>query len=207
VPEYSQYLQYPEQVSKSWFVIKCQIYHTSFPNIEIISVEDGRHAVVKGAVLMGEKPRDIIERRARFTYGFGSDIAFIEGKHPEKFKVYWEGVAKCTGVFRKLIEAGQILHYNQQFSKDSYYTRRLQANKHVTCSISLWRSPLPNPTYCYDDEDQCEEVATITAQPPPQGWPDRVNCTNTLIVGETELTVKTLIKETGQELESTIDFL
>jgi len=180
---------------------------TSFPNMKIISVEDGRHAVVKGAVLMGEKPRDIIERRARFTYGFDFSPGFKEGQHPEKFKVYWEGKAHCRGVFRKLIEAGQILQYNQQFSRDSFHTRRLQGNKHVACSISLWRSPLPNPTYCYDEGDQCEKVATITAQAPPEGWPDRVNCTNTLIVGETELTVKTFIKEAGQELKTTIDFL
>ena len=32
-----------------------------FPSMEILSVDDGRYAVVKGAVLMGEKPRDIIE--------------------------------------------------------------------------------------------------------------------------------------------------
>jgi len=180
---------------------------TAFPDMDMISVQDGRHAVVKGAVLMGEKPRDIIERRARFTYGFGFRNDFKEGKHPEKFKIYWEGKAKCKGVFTKLIEAGQILHYSQQFSKNSYHTLRLQEHKHVTCSLSLWRSPLPDPTYCYDEADQCEEVATITAQAPPAGWPDRVNFNNTLIVGETELTVKTLIKETGQELETTIDFL
>jgi len=179
----------------------------AFPDMDLISVEDGKHAVVKGAVLMGEKPRDIIERKARFTYGFSFDNAFIEGQHPEKFKIYWEGEAKCKGVFRKLIEAGQILHYNQQFSRDSFIIMRLQENKHVAIPISLWRSPLPDPTYCHDEADQCEEVATIEAQAPPDGWPDTVNCTNTLIIGETELTVKTLIKETGQELETTIDFL
>jgi len=110
-------------------------------------------------------------------------------------------------VFWKLIEAGQLLHYNQQFSRDSYARRRLQENKHEPIYTRLWRSPLPNPTYCLDKADQCEQEATITAQAPPEGWPDRVNCTNTLIVGETDLAMKTLIKETGQELETTIDFL
>jgi len=179
----------------------------AFPDMDMISVEDGKHAVVKGAVLMGEKPRDIIERRARFTYGFGYNNDFIEDQHPEKFKIYWDGEAYCDGVFYKLIEAGQILQYNQQFSNDSYRTQRLQENKHVAIPISLWRSPLPDPAYCYDEADQCEEVATITAQAPPQGWPDVVNNTTTLTVGETELTVNTFIKETGQELETTIDFL
>jgi len=180
---------------------------TSFPTMEIISEEDGRHAVVKGAVLMGEKPRDIIDRRARFTYGFSSDNAFIEGHHPKKFKYYWEGEAFCKGVFKKLIKAGQILQYNQQFSRDCHYPLRLQEHKHVAIRTTLWRSPLPNPTYCLDEEDQCEKVATITAKPPPEGWPDRVNCIDTLIVGETELTVKTLIEETNQEVETTLDFL
>jgi len=178
-----------------------------FRSMKVISVEDGRYAVVKGAVLMGEKPRDIIERRARFTYGFSFSPDFIEGKHPEKFKFYWEGEALCRGVFCKLIEAGQILHYNQQFSEDAHAQRRLQEHKHRPITTSLWRSPLPDPTYCHDEADQCERVATITAQAPPEGWPDVVNCIDTLIVGETELTVKTLYKETGQELETTIDFL
>jgi len=179
----------------------------AFPDMEIISVVDGRHAVVKGAVLMGEKPRDIIERRARFTYGFEVSNNFIEGQHPEKFKTYWDGKAYCRGVFCKLIEAGQILHYNQQYSRDSITPMRLQEHKHVAILISLWRSPLPDPTYCHDEADQCEQVATIEAKAPPEGWPDVVNSVNILIVGETELTVKTLIKETGQELETTIDFL
>jgi len=178
-----------------------------FSSMEILSGEDGRYAVVKGAVLMGEKPRDIIERRARFTYGFGLNPDFIEGQHPEKFKIYWEGKAYCRGVFYKQIEAGQILHYNQQFSRDGYQEQRLQEHKHEALLTRLWRSPLPDPTYCHDEADQCEQVATIRAQAPPEGWPDVVNSVNTLIVGETELTVKTFIKETGQELETTIDFL
>jgi len=179
----------------------------AFPDMDMISVEDGKLAVVKNAVLMGENPRDIIERKARFTYGFEFSKDFIEGLHPEKFKFYWDGKAYCRGVFWKLIEAGQMLHYNQQFSRGSYATRCLQEHKHVAISISLWRSPLPNPTYCLDEADQCKKVATIEAQPPPEGWPDRVNFTDTLILGETELTVKTLVKETSQELETTIDFL
>ena len=158
--------------------------------MKIISVEDGRYAVVKGAVLMGQKPRDIIERRARFTYGFGFNDDFIEGRYPEKFKTNWEGEALCEGVFTKLIKAGQILHYNQQFSRDSHHTQRLQENKHVALDTCLWRSPLPDSTYCYDEADQCEKVSTITAQAPPEGWPDVMNSVNILVVGETELTVK-----------------
>ena len=57
------------------------------------------------------------------------------------------------------------------------------------------------------EEDQCEEVGKIEVAAPPRGWPDEVYSVQSLVVRETELTVKVLIKQTGEENETTIDFL
>ena len=180
---------------------------SSLPNIEIIKVEDGRLAVVKGAVMMATKQSSIIERRSRFTYGFSKAPKFIEGVHPPQFKVYRDGKAKCKGVFHKLIEAGQVVQQRQQFSREGYITYKDPKRKHRSLCIQLSRSTLKSPTYCDLEEDQCEMVGRIRMAAPPGGWPDVVNSVESLVLGETEFTMKVLIKETGEEYETTIDFL
>ena len=179
---------------------------SSLPNIEIIKVEDGRLAVVKGAVMMATKSSSIIERRSRFTYGFAISPYFIEGVHPPQFKVYIDGEAVCRCVFHKLIEAGQVVQQGQRFFREIYSTCRDPELKHLSLYHKLWRSLLKSPTYCFLEEDQCEEVGEIEVTAPPGGWPDVVNVVQSLVVGETELTMKLLIEETG-EYETTIDFL
>jgi len=180
---------------------------SSLSDMQIIKVEDGRLAVVKGAVMMATKSSTIIERRSRFTYGFRFDPPFIEGKHPPHLKYYWDGVAYCDGVFKKLVEVGEVVHQGQQFSMEGYGTRKDPELKHKPWYTTLWRSQLKSPTICFLEEDQCEEVGEIEVAAPPGGWPDRVNSVNSLVVGETELTMKLLIEETGEEYETTIDFL
>jgi len=180
---------------------------SSIPNLEIIKVEDGRLAVVKGAVMMATKQSIIIERRSRFTYGFSKRPKFIEGVHPPQFKVYIDGEAWCRGVFHKLVEAGQVVQQGQQFSRETHNTRKDPERKHRSVYTKLWRSPLKSPTYCYLEEDQCELVGKIEVPAPPAGWPDRVNGVDLLVVGETEFYMKSLVEETGEEYETTIDFL
>ena len=179
----------------------------AFPDLKIIHVEDGRLAVMKGAVMAATKPHFIKERRSRFSYGFRWNAPFIEGVHPAEFKFHYKGMDWCKGVFKKMIEVGQVLKYGQQFSWESRDTCKEPIYKHLPMYISLWRSPLKSPTYCHREEDQCEEVGRIEVAAPNGGWLDVVNFVDSLVVGETELTMKCLIKETGEEHECTIDFL
>ncbi|WAR07808.1 HS12A-like protein [Mya arenaria] len=177
--------------------------HQEFPQLTIVVVEDGRLAVMKGAVMMGLKPRNIIQRRARFTYGFGYNTKFVEGEHPEQFKYNQDGDTLCRGVFDKLIEKGQLLQHQQEFSREFSCTFKQLNKKHIT----LWRSSMPNPNYCLLEGDQCEEVGRIIMEPPPGGWPHLLHGEYMLIVGETEFTMKVYIKDTGEEYEASVDYL
>jgi len=179
----------------------------AFPDMKIIHVDDGRLAVVKGAVMAETRPHFITERRSRFSYGFAFNQPFNKKIHPLEFKFESEGTAWCRGVFEKMIEAGQVLKDGQQFSSESCETCQKPERKHTPRVITLWRSPLNNPTYCFRREDQCEEVGRIEVAAPSGGWPRLVTSVDTLVVGETEFTMKWLIKETGEEHECTIDFL
>ncbi|XP_052799598.1 heat shock 70 kDa protein 12A-like [Mya arenaria] len=177
-----------------------------FPQLTTVIVEDGRLAVMKGAVMMGLKPRNIIHRRARFTYGFKTSEPFVEGEHPEQFKETTSGNTLCVHVFHKLIERGQLLKHQQEFSKLSFITFKQPNRKQLVWPISLWRSPRADPRYCRLEEE-CERVGRINIQPPPEGWPDVVHGEEKLIVGETEFTVKVFVKETGKEYEASMDLL
>ncbi|WAQ97766.1 SPTCS-like protein [Mya arenaria] len=167
-----------------------------FPNLQTVIVEDGRLAVMKGAVMMGLKPRNIIQRRARFTYGFEIDLLFKEGEHPEKLKRKRDGLTLCAGVFDKLIKQGQLLQHQQEFSREFYETFKQPERKQLWGCVSLWRSPKRDPRYCYLEEDICVVAGVIRVPPPPGGWPDVVQWVDKLIVGETEFTMKVFIKET-----------
>ena len=183
------------------------LVQTSLPDMQIIKVEDGQLAVVKGAVMMATKQSTIIERRSRFTYGFGFNPPFIEGVHPPHLKIYGDGKAWCKGVFHKLVEVGEVVHQGQLFSRKYQSPFKDPERKQIPGYSTLWRSPLRSPTYCLLEENQCEEVGRIEMPAPPGGWPDVVHCVESLVFGETELTMKWLLKETGEEYETTIDFL
>ncbi|WAR17420.1 LOW QUALITY PROTEIN: HS12A-like protein [Mya arenaria] len=167
----------------------------------------GRLAVMKGAVIMGMKPRNIVQRRAQFTYGFSNSELFLEEEHPKQLKFNLNGETLGEGVFDKLIERGQLLQYQQESSRKFYDTFKQPQIKQIIWHISLWRSYKPGPRYCFLKEDFCDEVGTISMQPPPDGWPDVVHGKRKLIVGETEFTIKVIIKETGEETTAIIDFL
>ncbi|XP_053385772.1 heat shock 70 kDa protein 12A-like [Mercenaria mercenaria] len=178
---------------------------SEFSNMTVVLVEDARLAVLNGAVMMGWKPKNIIQRRSRFTYGFAVNEPFIEGKHPESRKCIVDGQAWCYLLFKKMIEKGQIVEYGQTFRFKGYNTAREPEEKHEERYTLLWRSTRENPQYCI--EEGCSMVGEIVKKPPPEGWPDYWRSDTHLIVGETEFTVKDFNHTTGQEYKAQMNFL
>ncbi|WAR18078.1 HS12A-like protein [Mya arenaria] len=178
-----------------------------FCQLQTVIVKDGRLAVMKGAVMMGLESRCIIQRRARFTYGFRKTELFIEGEHLEQFKYNHVGKTWCIGMFDKVIGKGQLLQHKQEFSRNFCNVFKRPDRKQQVQFTSLWRSPKRDPMYCLLKEDQCERVGVINMPPPTGVWPEVVHWVEKLIVGETEFTMKVLIEETGEEFEANIDIL
>ncbi|XP_045178037.2 heat shock 70 kDa protein 12A-like [Mercenaria mercenaria] len=179
---------------------------SEFTNKRVVLVEDARLAVLNGAVTMGWKPKNIIQRRSRFTYGVAAMKPFVEGEHPESLKFIEDGQVWCKLVFEKMIEKGQIVEYGQTFIFEGYSTVREPEEKHKERDTSLWRSTRENPQYCIEEEN-CSLVGYILCKPPPEGWPDYWRSEAHLIVGETEFTVKYFNLTTGHEYETQMDFL
>ncbi|XP_052814011.1 heat shock 70 kDa protein 12A-like [Mya arenaria] len=177
-----------------------------FPTIDLVLVEDAKLAVIKGSVMMGLEERNIVQRRSRFTYGFSIARTFIEGVDPERLKFYRDGEVKCSKVFDKWITKGQMLTYNQTFKCLTSNKLEQAESKKMKFSTALYRSTKEDPEYC-TDEERCELVGRVNMEPPTDGWPDLLEAESHLIVGETEFTVKTYNKYSGEELQATLDFL
>ncbi|XP_053405711.1 heat shock 70 kDa protein 12A-like [Mercenaria mercenaria] len=157
---------------------------------------NGSLAVLKGAAMMGFTPRCIAERRAGYTYGFGTAEPFKSGVHPESLKIVHDGKTRCGNVFYKMISKGQVLKYGQKgffLAHDTFTQKEL---KHKVVTTKIYRSNKYDPKYCIPEEE-CECVGKIIAKPPSTGWPEKVNFENHLIVGEAEFVVKVINKQTA----------
>lgn len=165
-----------------------------------------RLAVLKGAVLMGFKPRNIVQRKARFTYGFQGVERFLEGKHPEFLKVVQNGEPFCGLIFKKAIEVGSILHYMDMVGWKGHNSVTDPALKNKNRYTALWRSSKPDPLYCLE-EDGCEKVGKLVLKPPQNGWPDYWESYTYVVVGETEFTIRYHNLTSEEEYETDLEFL
>ncbi|XP_060597228.1 heat shock 70 kDa protein 12A-like [Ruditapes philippinarum] len=179
---------------------------STFSKMRVILVDDARLAVLNGAVMMGWKPKNIIQRRSRYTYGFAVYKPFRKGIDPEQLRIYYDGDIYCDMIFQKMIEKGQIVEYGQTFISEQYETATTVEEKYKVRYVDLYRSTQKDPQYCIEEED-CSLVGTIRILPPSDGWPDMWDHDLHLIVGETEFTVKYFNLNTGQEYEAQMDFL
>ncbi|XP_060584555.1 heat shock 70 kDa protein 12A-like [Ruditapes philippinarum] len=179
---------------------------STFSNMRVILVDDARLAVLNGAVMMGWKPKNIIQRRSRYTYGFVVDQPFREGIDPEELRINDDGEMYCDMIFAKMIEKGQIVEYGQTFIFEGYGIATQIEEKCKKRYVDLYRSTHEDPHYCIEEED-CRLVGKVKLLPPSDGWPDTWESHFYIIVGETEFTVKYLNPNTGEEYEAQMDFL
>jgi hypothetical protein len=186
--------------------MKIKSKQSTFSNMSVILVDDARLAVLNGAVMMGWKPKNIIQRRSRYTYGFDNRKPFKVGVDPEQLRINCDGDIYCDMIFYKMIEKGQIVEYGQTFIFEGYETATSAGRKHKMKLNSLYRSTREDPRYCIKEED-CSLVGQVKIKPPADGWPDIWQYDLQLIVGETEFTVKYFDLNTGQEYEAQMDFL
>ncbi|XP_060573302.1 heat shock 70 kDa protein 12A-like [Ruditapes philippinarum] len=179
---------------------------SEFSTLRVILVDDARLAVLNGAVAMGWNPRNIIQRRSRYTYGYLINHYFRHGKDLNELKFKVDGRARCGKVFQKIIEKGQTLESGQTFNFAGDWTATEQDMKHIIKKAELYRSTEETPQYCTEEEG-CSLVGMIKAKPPRLGWPDALKVNYSVTVGETEFTVKVFSPEAKMEYIAQMDFL
>ncbi|XP_053404964.1 heat shock 70 kDa protein 12A-like [Mercenaria mercenaria] len=173
-------------------------------HVEVVLAQEPRLAVLKGAVKMGLEPKNIIERKVRYTYGFCTAETFKEGEHPSFLKFEREGKTLCDRIFSKVIEKNAVVTSGQEFKVTTFET--VKESRWMNLLISLYRSTKFNPKYCLKSEE-CTMVGKIKVNAPSHGWPTRYSIDLIIIAQETEFKVRVIDWTSSRKFETNIDFL
>lgn len=170
-----------------------------FSSMEIIKVSEQDLAVVKGAVMMGYEPDNMIERRARYTYGFAISRPFKENVDPKNFGFIRDGKLLCRDYFHKVISKNQLIRAGDRFTIEIRNNDRkyFKFRERDAC-LQFIISTAENPIYC-TEEERCQELFIVKVEAPERGWPERLCIDYVLLVGDTDFEVRAFDKLTGSE--------
>ncbi|RUS35332.1 hypothetical protein BC938DRAFT_472428 [Jimgerdemannia flammicorona] len=151
--------------------------------------------VVKGAVLFGANPGLISERLSRFTYGIGTVVPFVTGKHPEsKLIITSFGERFCNGVFNTFITEGEECVLGHTVEKP--FTT-LEPYQHIV-GVNIYKSRRKNVTYTEEaGVTNIGRVAIRIRKP--------FESVKVIMLLTTEIVAKA-INEDGEEREVTLKF-
>ncbi|KAH3768463.1 hypothetical protein DPMN_169676 [Dreissena polymorpha] len=90
-------------LSESPYVKEC-IREEFEGKLQVVCADEGRLAVVKGAVILEYTPRNHISRKAPYSYGFYQIRPFDNKWHDENLSITYNIVKQCDKLFHKLIE-------------------------------------------------------------------------------------------------------
>ncbi|KAL3880085.1 hypothetical protein ACJMK2_032354 [Sinanodonta woodiana] len=119
-----------------------------FPQMNIIVPPEPSLAVLKGAVLFGHKPKSIVERVSRYTYGTSITELFDHRKHPlEKF-YQLEDRQICRDIFDIWVSSGDAIKCGNFSIKDVYYSSHPD-DEYI--NVRIFASTQKAPRFVTDD--------------------------------------------------------
>ncbi|KAJ3326455.1 hypothetical protein HDU76_012910 [Blyttiomyces sp. JEL0837] len=125
-------------------------YDIVFPNVP-------GECVARGAVILGNRPMNVAERRAAISYGVEIWAPFVDGIHPASKKKFIKEVPYCRGVASWLIKYGEAVPSGKTLS--SWY-HSLRADQ--TCiTFQIYEGHRKDIEYI-DDRD-CRKLGTVTS--------------------------------------------
>ncbi|XP_061164053.1 heat shock 70 kDa protein 12B-like [Saccostrea echinata] len=179
-----------------------QAVKDAFPDCRVVIPHEAGLAVLKGAVLYGHDPSAVASRIAKFTYGIGCTELFDPQKHDLKRKMVIEGKERCSNIFSKHVEAGDVLYLNEEQGEHKYFP--ISVNQKAI-SFPLYTTEAKKPQYT--DEPGCTYLGTLTMDiSNTKGGLDR-EFTARLKFGGTELTVSARNVQTNETAHADFDFL
>jgi len=171
-------------------------------NVPIIRPEEAELAVVRGAVLFGWQPNQIISRRSKKTYGIAKWRNFLPGKDPETLAVHDdEGSKKCVDVFDCFIKIDEVVEVGNTISR-TYYPLNSSTKR---SEVVIYASVKENVTYV-TEKDVYKIGSLILDMSDLTGGKERKVQVN-LHLGQTEFKLDVKNLTTGNNVEATYDFL
>ena len=107
-------------------------------------------AIMEGAVLFGIEPNTINVRKAKYTIGKASGLAWKEEIHAGKGKKYLGEITGnwyCENCFSKFITINQNLRYKEEICQITYPRYK---NQHGFL-LTFYKTKKPNPIFIFED--------------------------------------------------------
>ncbi|KAL3862550.1 hypothetical protein ACJMK2_008510 [Sinanodonta woodiana] len=185
-------------------ILSCAI-KDNFPSWKVFVPHDAGLVVLMGAVLYGHDQSIIAYRVARYTYGWDSNVHFIDGKHPvEKLKVHEDGRRRCKNVFRTFLEEGSLIKHGQIVLKENRHWPSTHEQDFVW--IRIYASTKKDAQYTTDES--CFFLGKLTVGGLDMSLPREERTAEFTITHEsTNLNIRAINAKSRQELEASIDLL
>ncbi|XP_061190496.1 heat shock 70 kDa protein 12B-like [Saccostrea echinata] len=146
-----------------------------FPHKKVINPREGCTAVMKGAVLFGHSPENLIRksieqgfqlppiignqgilRKSKAYYGVATDLPFIEDVHPRNHKYTREdGQEVCSDCFDCMVEENQELEIGKTVIKKTF-----GSSSSSSAYVEIYQSK-SKVLYCTDED--CKKIGQIFA--------------------------------------------
>lgn len=168
--------------------------------LRVIVPHDARLSVVKGAVIFGQDPTSICERRTVHTVGIGTTQPFIEGYHRPTYRIRGTTPVDdlCDNVFETYIKADEAVGVGNSVQKS--FTPSYEGQMEALVDIFFSRKK----EVWYTVEDEVWQKGYMLV--PLNGFGLNREVKVSIYFGETEFKV-TACDRTGTEQQVKLDFL
>lgn len=171
-----------------------------FPDKRVIVPEEAGLAVLKGAVLFGHRPEQIVSRIVRYTYGVKYRPRFNSRIHDPARRVVTHGIPRCINVFDIFVKIDSAVELGSKIRKEFATVEDFQRFVSFPVFQTIQRSPK------YIDEDNCTHIGTLRLAIPNPSRNFR-DLDVEFVFGHTELKVIGYDIESGAECETVLDLI
>ncbi|KAK5608349.1 hypothetical protein CRENBAI_000289 [Crenichthys baileyi] len=160
-----------------------------------------QEAILRGAVEFGRNPKCVESRKSGFTYGLAVLKRFDESKHRGKDKYIADGKEWCQNVFKKLVEEGEDVGWDET---REHVLDAVDPNQ-TEMRVRLFRTERKDPGYV--DDWGVEEVGSFTVKlcDPKRSRDRKVKVE--IKFGSTEMTATGTDLSTGEKNTIKYDFV
>jgi len=153
-------------------------------------------SIMEGAVLFGLNPKKVVQRKARYTIGMGTNAKWNEELHSKNGKKFYDKVDKiwrCKDCFSTFIKINQTIELGQEIIKNYHFY------KSNFCEMNFYKTQKSNPIFVY--EEGIEKIGQLKFDFEEDYPPGERDNTVTMIIGGTFIDVKAKHAQSGKTIK------
>ena len=166
--------------------------------IKVLIPSEAQLAIIKGAVLFGHQPTEISKRILKLSYGYSVDPEFVDGYHDSsRIFLHDNGKYYCRSVFEYVATKGTVVSEGESFQSKC----TSKGNKNLRIQLFVTNEPKGTKPKYIDDSDVTKVGKLAIKSDAPSVFAVSFE------FGGTEIQVKTINLNNGEEAATVIDFL